>query len=102
MVQVLLTADPKKKAALSHQAWRRFKAGLMPVGQTEPPERPARPSKPQARQSTVQLAGRTLVKAVCCADFMEKSDTALLAPVNGLYIDSVMCLGSQHSKRILA
>ncbi|KAL0019983.1 hypothetical protein WJX79_007802 [Trebouxia sp. C0005] len=45
--QVLLTADPKQKAALTHQAWRRFKAGLMCVGQAEPPARPARPAKPQ-------------------------------------------------------
>ncbi|DBA90836.1 hypothetical protein WJX77_005848 [Trebouxia sp. C0004] len=45
--QVLLTADPKQKAALTHRAWRRFTAGLMPVGQAEPPARPARPSKPQ-------------------------------------------------------
>jgi hypothetical protein len=59
LVQVLLTADPKRKAALTHQAWQRFKAGLMPVGQAEPPARPARPLQPQARQSTVQLAGCT-------------------------------------------
>ena len=47
-VQVLLTADPKQKAALTHLAWQRFKAGAMSVGKAEPPARPARPLRPQA------------------------------------------------------
>ena len=51
-VQVLLTADPKQKAALTHLAWQKFKAGAMPVGKAEPPARPARPLRPQARRAS--------------------------------------------------
>ena len=48
-IQVLLTEDPKLKAALTHDAFNKFKAGRMPVGSAEPPVQPARPAKPQVQ-----------------------------------------------------
>lgn len=45
--QVLTTADPMQKAALTHRAWQQFCAGSMSVGVAQPSDRPARPEVPQ-------------------------------------------------------
>ena len=44
--QVLLCPDPFKKAELSHQAWRHYNSGTLPIGLAEAPLTPARPGKP--------------------------------------------------------
>ena len=49
VVQVLTTADPMQKAALTHRAWQQFCAGSMSVGVAQPSDRPARPEVPQVR-----------------------------------------------------
>ena len=44
--QVLLCPDPFQKAELSHQAWRAYNTGTLPIGTAEAPPAPARPEKP--------------------------------------------------------
>lgn len=45
--QVLLCPDPFKKAELSHQAWRHYNTGTLPIGTAEAPLAPSRPEKPE-------------------------------------------------------
>lgn len=44
---VLSTTDPLTKSRLSHLAYSRWRREKLPIGASEPPDRPARPSKPQ-------------------------------------------------------
>ena len=44
--QVLCTAEPEGKALLTQAAQQCFDGGCLPIGRTEPPERPARPATP--------------------------------------------------------
>ena len=55
-MQVLLTEDPRQKAALTHHAWQKFKAGELSVGQSEPPAQPARPAKPQVQHNFLRIS----------------------------------------------
>lgn len=69
-VQVLTTADPRAKAALSRDhaaAWRATRGGgpVMPVGRAAPPAKPARPARPELlsprdmpRRRTASVGGR--------------------------------------------
>lgn len=43
---VLSTSDPLTKSKLSHLAYSRWRRHNLPVGVSQPPDRPARPSKP--------------------------------------------------------
>lgn len=43
---VLSTNDPLSKAKLSHFAYSQWRSGNLPVGVSQPPDRPARPPKP--------------------------------------------------------
>ena len=43
---VLHTSDPQEKARISHLAFERWICGELPVGESQPPDRPARPTKP--------------------------------------------------------
>ncbi|KAK9805659.1 hypothetical protein WJX72_010644 [[Myrmecia] bisecta] len=45
--QVLLTPDPRHKAWLSHEAWKAYKAGQVPIGIAAAPTEPARPARPE-------------------------------------------------------
>ncbi|KAD7117295.1 hypothetical protein E3N88_04563 [Mikania micrantha] len=44
---VLSTTDPLTKSRLTHLAYSRWRKEKLPVGVSEPPDRPARPPKPQ-------------------------------------------------------
>ena len=49
--EVLTTADPARKAALTRQHAAAWRAGeIADLGQAAPPERPARPARPELRQ----------------------------------------------------
>lgn len=43
---VLSTSDPLTKSKLSHLAYCRWRRHNLPIGVSQPPDRPARPSKP--------------------------------------------------------
>jgi hypothetical protein len=46
---VLSTRGADDKRQLSHAAWMHYRAGGLPVGFAEPPDRPARPDRPEVR-----------------------------------------------------
>ena len=45
--KVLLSSDPLEKADLTHQAWREYLAGGLPIGTAAAPASPSRPPKPE-------------------------------------------------------
>ncbi len=47
--QILATADPAAKARLSVFTARAWQTGQLPIGTTQPPDRPARPDQPALR-----------------------------------------------------
>ena len=49
LMQVLSTADPKQKIALTHQFWRSLADDGLSIGNSDPPDEPARPCLPKAR-----------------------------------------------------
>ncbi|XP_023752273.1 uncharacterized protein LOC111900619 [Lactuca sativa] len=44
---ILSTSDPITKSRLSHLAYSKWRRDRLPIGASQPPDRPARPSKPQ-------------------------------------------------------
>ncbi|XP_078431898.1 diiron containing four-helix bundle family ferritin protein, putative (Protein of unknown function DUF455) [Wolffia australiana] len=44
---VLRNPDPQEKARLTHLAFSRWIEGNLPIGESQPPDRPARPTKPE-------------------------------------------------------
>jgi uncharacterized ferritin-like protein (DUF455 family) len=66
-VEVLATADPSAKAAVSHRAAAVWRAGALPLGTASPPDRPSRPDRPllvAPKELPKRKAGGNAVKRI--------------------------------------